>query len=306
MPTITNTLKPSAPILPLSTRLDAVHIGVTSAARALAVWRDVVGLEVIRETAAQIDLGIGTNVLIVLHLDSDQPVAPRTTGLYHVAIHVPQRRDLAGFVFRAAKANIRFSPTDHLVSEAVYIWDHDGNGIEVAFETPWRGRLQTPDDGDAYGLTADGRPHSGREPIDLDDLMSEITPDYNPMGLMPEGARVGHVHVHVNDLDQSMHFYRDVLGFGGQLLSYTFGMGDVALDYVPHILAFNVWNGPQAKPAPANTAGLRWYTIVLPDTATADALKIRLRDNDIALTERPDGFATTDPSGNSLHIMVEN
>jgi len=303
---IQNTMQASAPILPLSTRLGAVHIAVTSAETALAVWRDIVGLTVINQSADEIALGAGTSVLIVLHPGASQPVVPKTTGLYHVAIHVPVRRELAGFVVRAAKANIRYSPTDHLVSEAVYIWDHDGNGIEITYETPWRGRLQTPDEGGSYGITTEGKTHSGREPIDLDDLIGEISADYDPLGPMAEGTRIGHVHVHVNDLDRSMHFYADVLGFGAQLLSYNFGMGDVVLDYMPHILAFNVWNGAGAKPAPADAAGLRWYTLILPDQATLNALKARLVASGAVLTEQANGFVTTDPSGNHLHIELES
>ena len=135
----------TAPALPLTTKLGAVHIAVTDRDRALAIWRDVVGLEPIFEAGNELSLGVGRNVLIVLETGAIRPVVQRTTGLYHVAIHVPKRSDLAQFAVRALQRNVRISPTDHLVSEAIYLWDADGNGIEITFETPWRGTLGDPD-----------------------------------------------------------------------------------------------------------------------------------------------------------------
>ena len=160
----------SAPLLPLTTRLGPVRIAVTDRERALSIWRDVVGLELLADTPEVLNLGAGGKVLIELALGADRPVVPNTTGLYHVAIHVPTRADLAQFVVRALQRRVRIAPTDHLVSEAVYLWDADGNGIEITFETPWRGTLGDPESG-SYAITADGKPHSGREPIDVDALL---------------------------------------------------------------------------------------------------------------------------------------
>ena len=111
----------SAPKLPLTTTLGPVRIGVTDKERALSIWRDVVGLEVIDETPDALRLGAGGKVLIVLELGAKGPVVPNTIGLYHVAIHVPKRSDLAQFAVRALQRRVRISPTDHLVSEAIYL-----------------------------------------------------------------------------------------------------------------------------------------------------------------------------------------
>lgn len=296
--------KRTDPIVPADTRLGAVHIAVTTAERALAVWRDIVGLDVIAQTGTEIRLGAGGKTLIVLEVGADRPVVPNTTGLYHVAIHVPTRADLARLVLRAASARIRFSPTDHLVSEAVYLWDIDGNGIEITFETPWRGTLENPDETGRYAVTAEGRPHSGREPIDLDGLMQELDGTGDTTSRLPGGTRVGHVHVHVNDLDTAMQFYADTLGFGRQLLSDSFGMGDVMLNYQPHILAFNIWSGRDAQRPPAGSAGLRWFTIVLPDAGSLAAMKTRLADAGCKVEPNGTGLWTFDPSGNRLSIEL--
>lgn len=289
-------------LVPMQTRLDVVHIAVTDRAHALHIWRDVVGLTLIAETPEALTLGAGGKALIVLHPGAEGPVVPHTTGLYHVAIHVPTRRDFARALNRAIAARVRVSPTDHLVSEALYLWDHDGNGIEITFETPWRGSFVEHDE--LMAITPDGQRHSGREPINVPGLLAELEGDATPLAPMPEGTRIGHVHVHVGDLDRAMGFYRDVLGFAGQLLSRRYGMGDVTLDYAPHILAFNIWNGLNAPQPPAGQAGLRWFGIVVPDAATLDGMRARLGAAGAGLADIDGGFETADPWGNRIRITV--
>lgn len=294
----------SAPLLPLSTTLGPVYLAVTDRAKALAIWQDVVGLELIDENGNALTLGVAGKPLIVLQTGATRPVVPRSIGLYHVAIHVPTRADLAQLVARALQRNVRISPTDHLVSEAVYLWDLDGNGIEITFETPWRGVLGDPDKGQSYAVTTEGKAHSGREPIDMGGLLAELGEQPVLADRMPAGTRIGHVHVHVNDLDRSMDFYRDALGFAGFLLIRSFGMGDVGLDYMPHTLAFNIWSGPQATLPAAGTAGLRWFTIVLPDAKTLQEVKTRLQQAGAPIEALDNGIEIRDPSGNRIQIVL--
>jgi catechol 2,3-dioxygenase len=293
----------SAPLLPATTTLGPVRIAVTDRENALSIWRDVVGLELISESPETLDLGVAGKVLIILELGAARPVVQKTTGLYHVAIHVPTRADLAQFVVRAFQRRVRISPTDHLVSEAVYLWDADGNGIEITFETPWRGTLGDPDSG-AYATTTDGKAHSGREAIDVDDLLGELGPAPLLQQSMPQGTRIGHVHVHVTSLEDAMRFYRDGLGFGGLFIIRSFGMGDVGLGYTPHAIAFNLWAGPDARPAPADAAGLRWFGVVVPDAKTLDEVCSRLRALGVAVVETNEGIEVRDPSQNLVKVRV--
>lgn len=293
----------TAPLLPATTTLGPVRIAVTDRENTLSIWRDVVGLDLIAESPETLDLGAGGKVLIVLELGAARPVVEKTTGLYHVAIHVPTRADLAQFVVRAVQRRVRISPTDHLVSEAVYLWDADGNGIEITFETPWRGTLGDPDGG-AYAITADGKPHSGREAIDVDDLLGELGAAPILQQSMPAGTRIGHVHVHVNSLEDAMRFYRDGLGFGGLFIIRSFGMGDVGLGYTPHAIAFNLWAGPNARPAPPDAAGLRWFGVVVPDARTLDEVRARLAALGVAVTETNEGIEARDPSENLVKVML--
>ncbi|HUH77366.1 MAG TPA: VOC family protein [Devosia sp.] len=294
----------SKPLLPLTTALGPVHIAVTDRDAALVIWQDVVGLELLSEAGNVLTLGAGGKPLIVLETGALRPSQQRTVGLYHVAIHVPTRQALAQMAVRALQRRVQISPTDHLVSEAIYLWDRDGNGIEITFETPWRGTLGDPDKGEAYAVTTDGQLHSGRDPIDLDGLLAELGDPPVLADRMPAGTRIGHIHLHITDLHRAMDFYRDVVGFAGFLLIHSFGMGDVGLDYMPHTVAFNIWSGPNAQlPAPG-AAGLRWFTLELPDTDSFAALQARLETAKAPILAIENGIETQDPFGNRIKIVV--
>lgn len=293
----------SAPVLPLTSSLGAVRIAVTSRDKALAIWQDVVGLDLISEDADALHLGVGGKELITLELGARSRFPDRSLGLYHVAIHVPTRADLAQMAVRALQRRVRISPTDHLVSEAIYLWDEDANGIEITFETPWRGTIGDGEDG-FYVRTVDGSPHSGREAIDLDDLLGELGPNPVLQPRMAPGTRIGHIHLHVNDLELAMRYYRDGIGFGGLFIMRRFGMGDLGLDYPPHTIAFNIWSGPNAAQAPKGSAGLRWFHINVPDAATLDAIRTRLTAINAAYTDTNEGLETRDPAGNLLKVVV--
>lgn len=290
-------------ILPAGTRLGPVRIAVTDAERALAVWRDLVGLQLISRSAEELVLGVGEKPLIVLELGATRPVQKGTTGLYHVAIHVPTRHALAVVIARLIARRYPNSPTDHLYTETTYLWDQDGNGIEFTFETPERGTFVT--EGDQFGfMTHDGKVHSGRERLDVQGLLKELREGEDLDVSLPEGTRIGHVHVHLNDLDEGMRFYADTLGFGRQMMSYDFGMGDVMQDYVPHILAFNIWQGANARKPEADTAGLRHFEIIVPDDRTRAELVSRVRSAGNGVEQVDGRTFVLDPAGNRILISV--
>jgi catechol 2,3-dioxygenase len=286
--------------LPATTRLGPVHIAVTDAARALLIWRDMVGLTEISRDDGSITLGAGGMPLIVLEPGAARPVVQHTSGLYHVALHVPTRRDLAVVTARLMAARIPNSPTDHLVSEAVYLWDLDGNGIEMTFETPWRGTFKS-DGSTFHALTTDGRRHSGRDAIDLHSLLGEVKREDELREPLPAGTRVGHVHLHVGDLDKTMAFYADDgVGFARQMLARQARMGDVTLGYQPHALAFNTWAGVGAPQPPAGSAGLRWFGITVASASELAAMRARLGE----VRDVLGGFEATDPAGNRLRVTA--
>ena len=286
-------------IVPKDTRLGPVHIAVTDETRALAVWRDFVGLTVLGREDGSVSLGVDGRVLIVLEPGAERPAVKNTSGLYHVALHVPTRKEFARITARLVASRFPNSPTDHLVSEATYLWDLDGNGIEITFETPWRGSFKS--DGDSfYALTTDGRRHSGRDAIDLDGLFAELTEGDDLRAPMIAGTRVGHVHLHVGDLAKAMEFYSGAIGFERLMLNQRVRMGDVGLGYQPHAVAFNTWAGTGAPQAPAGSAGLRWFTIEVPDAAEMDAMRGRIG----SVRDAGAGFEAIDPAGNSVKVTL--
>ncbi len=291
-------------LLSPDTRVGILKLRVTAIDRALDIWRDMVGLAVIEQSANSVTLGVGDQPMIELTASASGPVPPRSLGLYHIAIHVPARKELARAIARQMRAGVRTLPTDHLVSEATYLWDHDGNGIELTFETPERGSYIAQDDGIEI-KTKDGSAHSGREPIDLDDLFGELKPDDDLTASLPEGTRLGHVHVHVRDLFESMDFYADVLGFQRQILSTGFGMGDVRTNYEPHILAFNVWSGPNATLPPSDKAGLTQFELLLANQTDLDGITARLDAAGHSFERSGNqSISLADPSGNPMLIRV--
>ncbi len=174
----------------------------------------------------------------------------------------------------------------------------------MTFETPWRGTLIT--DGLGFrGVTKDGKSHSGRDPVDLDSLFAELGPDENLDVPLPAGTRIGHIHLHIADLEGAMEFYSGVLGFRHQMLSPNFRMGDVSVNFPPHIIAWNTWAGESAQQPPPDSAGLRWFTIKLPDAKSLAEMHARLSAANAPLTNLGNSaFETADPSGNRMRIRI--
>src|SRR5256886_12049128 len=153
-------------------------------------------------------LGAGARELVVLHPDAERPVVARTSGLYHLAILVPDRRELARVIARLGRLGWEQSPTDHVMTKADYLWDPDGNGIEIYTESPEDGTLGFGN-GTFVAYGKDGKPRSGRDPIDLEELFSHLREGDRLEVSMPEATKMGHVHLHVADLDEALRFNHD-------------------------------------------------------------------------------------------------
>jgi catechol 2,3-dioxygenase len=300
------TFTPPAPqLLPDQTALGPVHLSVTDGEKAKLFWTEYVGLTELLSDDESIHLGAGDTELIVLSPGAETPVRGRHTGLYHVAIHLPTKKELARVVARLFAMRYPNSPTDHAETEATYFSDPDGNGIELTFETPDRGEL-TIVDGQPVARMADGSLQSGVAALDVESLLSELSPDEDLRARMPAGTRIGHVHVHVRDIDEAMNFYENVLGFGPHLNMEQFRMADFSLktSFVPHAFAINTWQGIGARPRPEHAAGLRHWTLQVPTNEDIGEIQARLTDAGITYATDPDGLRLTDPSGNDLLITT--
>jgi catechol 2,3-dioxygenase len=293
----------AAPSLPAATGVGAVHLAVTDGPRAMAFYRDAVGLNPISVTTDEIHMGVGSRDLVVLYPGASGAVVPNRTGLYHLALVVPNRKELARVIARLFAMRVPNSPTDHVMTKSDYLWDPDGNGIEIYAESPEDGTFTFS--GSTFGaIDKEGRPRSGRDPIDLEQLFSELSPDDRVDVPLPEGTRMGHVHLHVRDVDEALAFYHAVVGFDVMGFVPAMGAAFISAGGYHHHLGLNTWAGRGAPPAPPGTAGLRRFTIELPAAPDLDEVVARLRAAGATVDERPDGFHTRDPSSNQVQLMV--
>ena len=286
-----------SPSIAARTGMGAVDIAVTDADRALGFYRDYVGLTPLASDDSTVRMGAHGLELVVLHPGAERPVVPRTSGLYHLAILVPDRRELARVIGRLAALRWEQFPTDHVMTKANYLWDPDGNGIEIYTESPEDGTMGFAN-GTFVAYDKDGNPRSGREPIDLDELFSHLGEDDRLQEPMPEGTRMGHVHLHVANVEDALGFYHDLVGF--DVMGQVPGVGFVSAGGYHHHLGLNTWAGRGARPAPPGSAGLRRFTVELPAKRDLEDVVGRLEHGDVRVTEEAGGFAAADPSENSV------
>jgi catechol 2,3-dioxygenase len=286
---------PAGGRLPPDTRPGAVRLQVAELERSIVYYETVLGMRVLARTDQGASLGAqgaaGT-IIELVEQPGAQPAGPQPRlGLYHFALLLPDRAALGSFVRHLAESGVRAGAGDHLVSEAFYLHDPDGLGIEVYADRPratWRrvGRelLMATDPVDVAAVVdaAGGRGWRG----------------------MPAGTVLGHVHLHVGDLDEAAAFYAEALGFDRMVWSYPGALFLGAGGYHHH-LGTNLWAGAGAKPAGAQDARLLEWTLELPDATSIDALQERLeRGGYTAERPSPDELVTRDPWGTPLRART--
>jgi len=293
---------PSTGRLPDATSLGPVVLQVSDLEQSVAFYERVLGLHVLSRAngaaGGRVVLGVHhtTTPLLVLQAGRDGgsaiPASRGRLGLFHFAILLPDRAALGRFVRHLASLGIRAGAGDHLVSEAFYLDDPDGLGIEVYADRP---RTEWRRVGRELALATD--------PVDVPGLIAAA--GSTPWGGMPSGTVMGHLHLHVGDLDQASAFYHDVLGFDRMVWSYPGALFLGAGGYHHH-LGTNIWAGPTARPAAVDEARLLEWTIVLPSAAEVEAVAARLVRAGAPLTR--DGGAgdvvTRDPWGTTLRISA--
>jgi len=282
--------------MPANIELGEVKLKVSNLERSLQYYQEVLGFGVLRQEGMIAELGApGGPALLVLEEIADAVIVPpnRTTGLYHYAVLLPTRRDLGIALRRMIELGIEIGQADHGVSEALYISDPDHNGIEIYRDRP-RSEWQYEANGDVHMVT---------EPIDWRGLLHEAG-DHEWKGI-PSGTKIGHVHLHVHDLNAAHKFYCEQLGFdlmvdGGRFMGALF----VAAGGYHHHLGLNVWAGRGAPRPPENGTGLAYYTIGFPDEASRQTVIDRLREHDISVEDRDGTSFVHDPSGNWIRLVV--
>jgi len=274
------------------TSLGAVNLTVSALGRSLEFYREILGFSVLRHEATTAELGTGQTPLVVLSEQSGaRPRPSHTTGLYHFAILLPARADLARALQRLADTRYPIEgASDHLASEALYLADPDGNGIEIYADRPrsaWTYR--------------NGQLQMATIPLDIKGLMNELKTDPRPANGLPQATRIGHIHLHVSDLRAAEAFYRDVLGFD-LMLHYGNSASFLSAGGYHHHLGLNTWAGVGAPPPPPDAAGLRWFTIAVPDRAELERILLRAQEAGVSHEDHNDGMFLRDPSGNAMLV----
>jgi catechol 2,3-dioxygenase len=292
--------RPADPIIPAGAAtnaevgLGAVRLTVADLDRARRFYEQALGLRALHEADA-VRLGVdGATAVVELVGRPDAPRRPHgTTGLFHLAILLPSRADLARTLRRVADAGWRFTgASDHLVSEALYLHDPEGNGIEIYRDRPreqWR--------------FVDGELQMSTLPLDLDSVLGELGGAETEANGMPAGTRIGHVHLNVAQLSAAEEFYAGVLGFDVTVRSYP-GALFFATGGYHHQIGVNTWAGEGAPAPPPGSLGLSRFEIALPGAPALEQAGQRLRAAGFDSERDGDGLLVADPSGNGILLRA--
>jgi catechol 2,3-dioxygenase len=280
--------------LSASTRLGPVHLAVTDIERSSAFYGEAVGLSVQGREDGVAALGAGGEDLLVLHEEpAAGPAGRGRAGLYHFALLHPSRQELARAARRLAATRTPIQgASDHKFSEAIYLPDPDGNGIELYADRP---RDEWPEPLEAL-------PPGGPLRLDLEGLL-ELTRDEDPSAQADSGLVVGHIHLHVGGLEDALAFYRDAIGFEPMILTPSAAF--VSAGGYHHHLGLNTWRGEGVASAPVDVVGLRRWTVVLPDGAEVDRLRVRVDAAGLQREELAEGVLVRDPWGIPLLVTAE-
>jgi len=270
-------------------RIGAVGLKARDLSRLTDFYTSAIGLQVIDRDQKTARLGAGGVTLLELEAAPNaSPDDPRTAGLYHTAFLQPTRGDLARWLVHVARTRVPLSgASDHLVSEAIYLDDPEGNGIEV-----YRDRLpqEWRWNGDRIQMATDR--------LDLDNLAADS--GNTSYAGAPDGLRVGHIHLRVGDLAPTQKFYCDALG-----LDPTAGRGGalfMSSGRYHHHVGSNVWHSAGAGRRDDDRAGLAWFSIEAADAAIRDAELARLKAAAVPVHAIENGYETRDPFGTRVRL----
>jgi catechol 2,3-dioxygenase len=297
MPTVADEqhgIRPKEYRLPEATRLGRVRLQVADLARSVAFYEKVLGFRAIRRTNDSVSLGAHGDDREIVHLH--QLTGARSVpkrgllGLYHFAILLPDRASLGRFVAHLAEIGAYAGMSDHFVSEAVYLTDPDGLGIEVYSDRPR----------DAWRYD-ERQLQMATNPLDVEDLIRAAGGER--WSGMPAGTVLGHVHLYVDDIAKAEAFYHDALGFDKVVWSYPGALFMSAGGYHHH-LGTNTW-ARGAPPATDVDARLLEWEIVVPTKRDAEEAARHVQTAGYPVKEENGEWVLTDPWGTSLRLVPE-
>lgn len=259
-------------------------------------YQEIIGLDVKKQTETEIQLGNQEDEKILLRLQkvTPQKKSQSTTGLYHIAFLLPERKDLGDSLYHLLKVNYPLAgASDHGYSEAIYLTDPEGNGIEIYRDKPK----------EVWTIESDGRIEGITIEMDAEGVLGEATGNFRGM---PSGTTVGHVHLTVADLAKTEDFYVELIGMSLKSTLQNSAKFIAAGDYHHHI-GTNIWSGRHLPPLPEDMRGLNYFTIEVPLAEDTQAIALRLNDAEYPFEWRENDttLAVTDPNGIHLLVKVE-
>ena len=282
---------PSGYRLPAETRLGPVRLQIADLNRSLEYYDKVMGFRVVERKSDRVSLAAhgDDTVLIELVERKGARAVPRRgrLGLYHYAILLPDRASLGKFLAHLAELGVYAGMSDHLVSEALYLTDPDGLGIEVYADRPrsdWK--------------LKDRQLAMATDPLDVQNLVAAAKGE--KWTGMPAGTKVGHVHLYVGDIDQAAAFFHEGLGFDKIVWNYPGALFLSAGGYHHH-LGTNTW-AAGAPHAEEGDARLLEWTVLVPSASDAAQAAKSIESAGYAVEQSPEGWVATDPWGTNVHL----
>ncbi|GAB4272018.1 MAG: catechol 2,3-dioxygenase [Candidatus Promineifilaceae bacterium] len=281
--------------LPANTQMGTVALTVADLNRSLAYYQHSIGLHLLKKEGNVALLGVNGRVLLQLHEQPGARPTRFTTGLYHFALLLPSRIALSRTLHHLLAVNTPITgASDHGVSEALYLTDPDGHGIEIYRDRP---RSDWYDENGQFLLYT--------KAFDVDGVLAESHTESHTepdswAGLPPETV-MGHVHLHVAGIPESEQFYINVLGF--ELMArYGRAASFISTGGYHHHMGLNTWAGVGSPPAPPDTARLLWFQIILPNEEAFTQLLTRLNEANVPYHQDEAGIFVQDPSQNTIWI----
>lgn len=286
-----------------ATLMGHVSLRVANLENQIEFYQKVLGFQLHWREGNKAGLGAGGADLLRLTEEPNLKKYRGVTGLYHFAVLFPDRRQLAIAVARLSELRYRNYPTDHIMTKTTYLDDPEGNGIELYAESPEDGTFII-ENNDFVTRRADGTLSNGREPLDVEALFKHLKEDDRLDAPIPPKTRVGHVHLHVRNVQEAVDFYHGIIGFDVMGMSSTFHAAFISAGGYHHHLGLNAWQGEGAPPPPADAVGLRYFTIDLPNQQALDDVIARVDAAGISSNKTEDGLLLYDPSQNGVVLRT--
>ncbi|MDR4945372.1 VOC family protein [Neobacillus cucumis] len=265
-----------------------VNIKVKNLENSITFYQNIIGFQILEKSERKAVLNAdGKTPLVTLEQPADViPKQGRMSGLYHFAILLPSRADLGGFLRHIIQTGYPLGAADHYVSEALYLEDPDGNGIEVYRDRPssewtWKNDLV----------------NMATEQLDAEGILASSVAEWDGL---PPGTIMGHIHLHVGDLEKAKEFYTKGLGF--DVVSYYPQAVFLSSGRYHHHVAINTWQGAGAPTPPKNSVGLKWYTLVFPSDGAREKVIQQLKLLGASISKEGNDYVTSDPAGNLIHL----